>query len=255
MTRLTASQAIKAILVIQIGIAAILFGRDIARTLPQISFAPDAPLLDEPINPGDQTRRYDPERLPTRPARPGTDLPPSGDLPARLQFEPDTTEEDVLHISGTIAPGDSERFDDWIETTSREITRVTLDSPGGSVNDSLEIGRALRALGVATEVEAGDICLSACPYLLAAGLDRRAGDDAYIGVHQHYFDENTVLPAFLAVEDIQRGQGEVLEYLLEMDIDPSIMRHALVTPPEEIYILVPEELQEYRLVTQDPENS
>ncbi len=76
------------------------------------------------------------------------------------------------------------------------------------------------------------------------------GKDGYVGVHQHYFDESTVLPAFLAVEDIQRGQGLVLEYLIEMDIDPRLMRHALVTPPEQIYILTPEELSDYRMVTQ-----
>ena len=72
-------------------------------------------------------------------------------------------------------------------------------------------------------------------------------------MHQHYFDENIALPAFLAVKDIQRGQGEVLEYLIEMDIDPALMRHALVTPPEDIYILLPQELTDYRLVTPSPD--
>lgn len=70
-----------------------------------------------------------------------------------------------------------------------------------------------------------------------------------VGVHQHYFGENTVLPAFLAVEDIQRGQGEVMGYLDEMGIDLRLMQPALATPPDAIYILVREELERYGLVT------
>ena len=90
---------------------------------------------------------------------------------------------------------------------------------------------------------ASDICLSACPYILAGGVTRRVEDGAWVGIHQHYFDENTALPAFLAVSDIQRGQGEVMAYLIEMGIDPGLMQPALMTPPDEIYLLLPEELQ------------
>jgi hypothetical protein len=53
----------------------------------------------------------------------------------------------------------------------------------------------------------------------------------------------------MAVEDVQRGQAEVMGYLVEMDLDPLLMRHALATPPGEIYLFVPEELREYRVVT------
>ncbi|MAB16290.1 MAG: hypothetical protein CMN07_03825, partial [Roseobacter sp.] len=86
---------------------------------------------------------------------------------------------------------------------------------------------------------------SACPYLLAAGTSRTIPEDASVGVHQHFFGENTLLPTFLAVEDIQRGQGEVMEYLDQMGIDPLVMRHALATPSDEIYLLLPEELESY----------
>ena len=70
-------------------------------------------------------------------------------------------------------------------------------------------------------------------------------------MHQHYFGENIVQPAFLAVEDIQRGQGLVMAYLAEMGIGLGLMEHALMTPPDEIYILLREELEAYALVTGD----
>ena len=53
----------------------------------------------------------------------------------------------------------------------------------------------------------------------------------------------------MAVEDIQRGQGEVMIYLEEMGIDPLVMSHALTTPSDEIYLLLPEELERYNFVT------
>jgi hypothetical protein len=33
-------------------------------------------------------------------------------------------------------------------------------------------------------------------------------------------------------------------------LDPLVMRHALATPPDEIYILLPEELERYRFVSE-----
>ena len=96
-----------------------------------------------------------------------------------------------------------------------------------------------------TEMRAGEICYSACPYVLAAGVHRKIDDAASVGVHQHYFGESTILPASFAVEDIQRGQGEVMIYLDAMGIDPLVMQHALTTPPDEIYVLLPEQLVLY----------
>jgi hypothetical protein len=95
----------------------------------------------------------------------------------------------------------------------------------------------------------GEFCYSACPYLLAGGEAREIDAQASVGVHQHYFGENSLLPAFVAVEDIQRGQGDVMAYLDEMGIDPLVMQHALATPPDEIYVLLEEELQRYGFIS------
>ena len=68
-------------------------------------------------------------------------------------------------------------------------------------------------------------------------------------MHQHYYGENTFLPAFMAVQDIQRGQGEVMRYLDEMGVDPMVLTHALSTPPQSIYLLTAEEMERYLVVT------
>ncbi len=237
----------------QIAIAVLLFGADISRLLPQLLSSSTAPGLADPIAPGDQTRRYAPRDAPAREARPGTrPLPSSADMPTRLLFETAPWEDGTaMTLTGEIAGGDAVRFEEWLAVQPEMPDVAFLNSPGGSVGDALAIGRVLRAAGVATAMAQTDICLSACPYVLAAGVTRTVSEGAWVGVHQHYFGENTALPAFLAVVDIQRGQAEVMRYLIEMGIDPAVMQHVLATPPDEIYLLVSEELLNYRFVTAD----
>ncbi len=237
---------LKWVLWVQLGFAVVLFSSDIARVLPQMAFPSTAPNITEPLRPGDQTRRFDPARLPQREAQPSTrPLPSTTDMPSRLLFESVMWDgRPTLTMTGSIQPGDAQRLSAHLLTADTPEV-VYLNSPGGSVTDALVIGDRLRALGVQTAMSEADVCLSACPYILASGVDRTIPDGAWVGVHQHFFGENTALPAFLAVEDIQRGQGEVMAYLSRMGIDPLVMQHALVTPPDEIYLLTQAELEAY----------
>lgn len=226
----------------QIVLALLLVGIDLAPSLPGLVSPSEAPALTQPTRPGDQTRRFDPDR--TTGPLPGAD----GDMPRRLLVSEETFDgRPGLLLRGAIAPGDGARIVADLRRQSPGV--VALDSPGGSVDDALTIGRMLRADGIDTLVEAGAICLSACPYVFAGGVARSAAENARIGVHQHRFGESTVLPAFLATEDIQRGQAEVLAHLDAMGVDLRIMGPALATPADEIYILTPEELRDWTVVT------
>lgn len=244
----TPARAIKGILALQILIGAALVAGDMSFGVPGLPGGGRAPGMEQPVRPGDQTRRYEPGALPERP---NTPFPRTGDMPERLTLEEvELAGRSVLRMVGTVAPGDGARIPDLLaeRIAARDpAPTLALHSPGGSVNDALEIGRAIRALDLATRVTAGGVCLSACPYILAGGTRRSVSPDGSVGVHQHAFGESTVLPAFLAVEDVQRGQGRVMEYLAEMGVDPLLMRHALATPPDSIYLLLPEELDRYRL--------
>lgn len=249
--RWPAGRMLRWIFGLQLAFAAVLLGSDLLRVLPRLAFPSDAPDITQPLGPGDQTRRYDPQDVVPRAPLPGSrPIPTTTDMPSRLDFV-DTVwnGEPTITLTGEIAPGDAARFDEFLTTVDPAPTQVFLNSPGGSVMDALAMGRALRSLGAATRMTATDICLSACPYLLAAGTTRTVAEGGLVGVHQHFFGENTALPAFIAVKDIQRGQGEVMAYLDDMGIDPLIMRHALATPPDEIYLLTPSEMAEYRLIS------
>lgn len=232
------------VLVFQLGIGALLILGDLNGALRLPGFGPAAPALDAPVRPGDQRRRFDGDR----------DLPvldpvrDPGELPERLHLG-QTDTPGLWRLEGAIAPGDGARVAARLAAAEPPIETLLLQSPGGSVEDALLLGRTIRREGIATRVLQGEYCLSACPYVFAGGTERSAEPGAAIGVHQHYFGENTILPAFVAVEDIQRGQGRVMAFLDEMGIDPRLMQPALTTPADEIYILIEQELETWRLVT------
>jgi hypothetical protein len=248
MTSRGVARTLSAVLIFQVGIGVLLVLGDMRGGMGTFSmpgFGPDAPRLSEPVRPGDQRRLFTPDR-----DRPSVDpLRDAGTLPDRLTL---TFQDGIWRLEGEIADGDAARLIPQIDRADPAINALVLQSSGGSVRDALDLGRHLRAAGITTEILSGEFCYSACPYLFAGGSTRIAAPSASIGVHQHYFGENTLLPAFVAVEDIQRGQAEVMGYLDDMGLDPRVMRHALATPPDEIYVLLPEELTRYGFVTDAP---
>lgn len=230
----------------QIALAALLIVIDLAPSIPGQLAPTNAPELDRPTAPGDQLRHY----RPNRPATPGPGMDP--DMPRRLVAEHVALEgESALRLRGAITPGDGLRIVE--ELRQSRPARVLIDSPGGSVSDALEIGRVLREIEAETRLGEQAVCLSACPYLFVGGTARQVAETARFGVHQHSFGESTILPAFLAVEDIQRGQAGVLRHLDDMGIDLRLMGPAMATPADEIYILTREELRDWNIVTPEPE--
>ncbi|MCT8162165.1 hypothetical protein [Pseudoruegeria sp. SHC-113] len=250
---LDVARGLRLILVAQLAMAGVLVAADGLGALSGL-FTPSAPLPTGPVSPGDQTREYRPDR--TLPTLRRPDAPPGLELPQtfsdRLEFEEREIEGlgNVLLLSGTIGEGDAARFAAHLAERATPPARIALHSPGGIVMEALEIGRRIRADGLDTVVPSGAYCLSSCPYILAAGPDRAVGQGGVVGVHQHYYEQPKFLPVVMAVEGIQFGQGETLEYLLEMGIAPALMVFSLKTPPEQIYALVEEELLDTRLATE-----
>ncbi|MFC3169123.1 hypothetical protein [Paracoccus fontiphilus] len=232
----TPQGAIRAVLLSQVVMAGAIVAMDIRGTPGEA-----APGLFAPPAQGPSVRPYRPD---LRPAAPGT--PAMRPMPEQLEF---SVEDSAIRIAGQIAPGDADRFLAWLDQARPVETLVSLDSSGGSVSDALAIGRAIRSAGYDTAVADGAVCMSACPYMLAGGNARRVAPGGVVGVHQHDFGENTILPAFMAIRDLQRGQAGVMDFLTDMGVDLRLMSHALRTPPEDINILPPEVLSDLRLVT------
>lgn len=220
-----------------------------------ITTAPIAPLA-----PGDQTRRYDPARVPAAVPRRSGDGREAGliDLPTEmksLQFR--FLDRDgfgrIMAVEGAIAPGDAERFTNALEAALAEETppeTVSLHSPGGSLSDALAIGKAVRAAELDTLVVSGGACVSACPTILFGGVERHVSREAWVGMHQGFLSDVTLVTTRRAVSDVQRLQGEVIAFTREAGVDPGVHVFALTTPPEDVYFLLPEEMEEYDVATE-----
>jgi hypothetical protein len=232
-------RVIRAVLVSQVLMGLAIVGIDLIQS-PKSA----APGLFSPATEGPSVRPYRPDLRPTDPSR--TDAPAMRPMPSELEFE---TNDDAIHITGQIAPGDADRLIEWLERTRPQATRVELDSSGGSVSDALAIGRTIRSANYTTNIADGAVCLSACPYILAGGTDRQVADGGIVGVHQHYFGKSTILPAFMAVSDVQRAQASVMDYLVQMGVDLRLMPLALRTPPEDINILTMDQMRDLNLIS------
>ncbi|MDF1710183.1 MAG: ATP-dependent Clp protease proteolytic subunit [Paracoccaceae bacterium] len=251
--RMTIGKGLKWALIAQAVLAACLVVADIdARWWPRLADQRDLPT--GPASPGDQVRHYDPARLQPgftdRTNMPDIDMP--DDMPTRLEFSmiPTDAADQTLLILGMINAGDADRFAAHLASLETPPATIALNSPGGMVSEALAIGRHLRRTEADTVMLPGMVCLSSCPYIFAAGETRRASRDAALGMHQHFYDAPGYMPAFLAVERVQLGQGQTLDYLIEMGIDPGLMRYSLNTPPTDIYLLVEQELLDTRLATE-----
>jgi len=238
---------LKYALLLQGAIAGVLIITDIGSRW-RFSAGSDEPAIDTPVSPGDQVRRYDPSH--PRPNYTDIDLPK--DIPPRLEFTIREESEDggLMIMQGQIADGDAARFEVFLSSLEEPPVGIAIDSPGGIVDEAIQIGTKIRDQGLDTRILPGTACLSSCPYVVAGGVERSISLTGVVGLHQHYYETPGYMPAFLAVEDIQRSQGETMGYLIEMGIDPGVMIHSLSTPPNDIYVLVESELIESRMATE-----
>ena len=91
-------------------------------------------------------------------------------------------EGDVLVIEGKI---DSHIYD-YLQYEAAKVAAVRvieLDSLGGNVEWALAIAHKVKDLGKTTLIRSGSYCASACAYIFAAGRERIAYEDTWIGIH------------------------------------------------------------------------
>jgi hypothetical protein len=153
---------------------------------------------------------------------------------------------------------------------------IVLDSPGGNVVQGLALGREFRRLQLTTSVGrtvklvagAGGgeqratlspraTCNSMCVFLLLGGVKRHIPDGARIFVHQIWpsskrNDANAATYSATNVATIQRVNGEIGRYIVDMGAHIELFEIASRIPPwEEMRLLSREELQRMKVHTVD----
>ncbi len=155
----------------------------------------------------------------------------------------------VMTAEGSIEPGSAARFAAEMEKRGEYVKIVSLNSPGGALDDAMAMAKTVRELGIATVIADGALCASSCPLFFAGGEMRSAGEKAAIGVHQFYAATLSQTAPEQAMADAQATTARISRHLSEMGVDPALWLHALDTPPRALYYLSPDELAEYKLVT------
>ncbi|KQT86032.1 ATP-dependent Clp protease proteolytic subunit [Aurantimonas sp. Leaf443] len=211
--------------------------------------------------PGDQIRPYLPRATPVGPERGLPDLPGlEGPAQAAVLSEPMRflpAPGGVASAVGRIEIGMAERLTEFLDSPAGAGTRTLhLHSPGGSVADAIAMARTLRARGIETVVPADGYCASACPLLFSGGVERRAGRNAWIGLHQVYAldaaDPALAPDLDRSISDVQTTIAECQQLLADMGVKPALWIKAMRTPPAELYVLTLEEMQDVSLVSARP---
>ena len=162
-------------------------------------------------------------------------------------------------------------FDEFAEGRDLRGATVVLDSSGGSVNDSILLGRRFRSLGlmttVGTSVQTRDAqgehdvvdpdayCESMCAFLLLSGRTRYVPEAAHIRVHQIWMGDRAddARAASYSAEDlmiVERDIGRLAKFTFEMGGGGDLLSLSLNVPPwEDLHELSHEELRLTKLVT------
>ena len=155
----------------------------------------------------------------------------------------------VLLAEGSIEPGAADRFTQEIEARGEYVKTVSLNSPGGAVDDAIAMSKLIREKGLATKVASKALCASSCPIVFAGGTTRRAEEDAVIGVHQ-VFNGGAERPSpEQAMSSAQATTARIARHLDEMGIGAKLWINALETPPDRLHYLTSAEMAEVRLTT------
>lgn len=210
------------------------------------------PVPMTPVSPSDQIRPYVPSSRPVGPGRNPPDLSRFGITPEMSERDAMVFKDDgkgVLLAFGTITPGTSKVFEGALLSREEKISEVILHSPGGSVNDALEMGKLIRESEFNTTVVANGYCASSCPLVFAAGVERAAHETSWIGVHQVYTPSSTFGSIQQGMDQAQRISALCQQALVDFGVDPALWIKAMETPKDQLYVLTTEELEELKLAT------
>jgi hypothetical protein len=174
---------------------------------------------------------------------------------------------------GIVTADSPKDFEDFAQGRDLRGATIVLDSSGGSVNDSITLGRRFRGLGLLTTVgtsitahsaqgdhgviEPDAYCESMCVFLLLSGKTRYVPGAAHVRVHQIWMGDRAedARAASYSADDlmiVERDIGRLAKYTFEMGGAGDLLALALNVPPwEELHELSREELRLTNLATTD----
>ena len=172
---------------------------------------------------------------------------------------------------GIVTADSPAEFDEFARGRQLDGATIVLDSSGGSVNDSIALGRRWRALdarttvGISVQSHAADgdsasvtpeaYCESMCVFLLLSGKTRYVPEAAHVRVHQIWMGDRAddARAASYSAQDlmiVERDIGRLAKYTFDMGGTGDLLSLSLNVPPwEDLHELNRTELQLTNLAT------
>jgi hypothetical protein len=174
---------------------------------------------------------------------------------------------------GIVTADSPNDFEEFAHGRDLDGATLVLDSSGGSVNDSIALGRRFRELSMRTTVgntiethsARGDraivsseaYCESMCVFLLLSGKTRYVPEAAHVRVHQIWMGDRAddAKAASYTAQDlmiVERDIGRLAKYTYDMGGAGDLLLLSLNVPPwEDLHELSASELHLTHLVTTD----
>jgi hypothetical protein len=173
----------------------------------------------------------------------------------------------VIVADGEITDQTAQDFVAFVRGTLQQASPrnvVLVNSPGGNVRGSIELGRVWRQLGTVVIVArptadgtglAASRCFSACVFAIMGARKRLIPSQSRLAVHQMHtiqFERDIAEGGRVNRQLVGSNNGEHIlrQYARSMGIDPAIVSLAQSIPPSAIHVLRDAEIRRYRLGTQ-----
>lgn len=146
----------------------------------------------------------------------------------------------IVTLTGEITEGDADAFKAVIQTANNGghlVAIIRLNSPGGGILEGVKLADMIRFGKIATSVIDNSKCASACFIAFAAGSEKYANYTASVGVHGASDEAGQ--------ETMQSSAATVTvaRIIKELGVPPSIIGKMVITPPEQMVWLTPDDLR------------
>jgi hypothetical protein len=146
----------------------------------------------------------------------------------------------IVTLTGQIVEGDSDELASIVrrvDDRGHAVVMLQLNSPGGRIVEGVKLADIVRDEKIATSVTGSARCASACFMVFAAGSKKIVSTTARVGVHGASDENGKETPqssvATLSMARISK----------ELGVPSSIIGKMVVTPPNEIVWLTPDDLR------------
>lgn len=158
----------------------------------------------------------------------------------------------VIVAEGQITNSTPDEFLEFLRENVRDRdlrTVVLMNSQGGYVMASMELGQMFRRIGAATVV--AHQCLSACVYAFMGGVRRVAPHGATLGIHRMFANtsDGSMQPRLRRVYDDGSMAGVLMRYSSRMGVSRDLIRYAEHISSQSIHVVTADEMARWRLAS------